>query len=216
MSSGQHAALRRCPANEKDKHCQCPQRHSCFCKTRAPVKRIQKRMCRFPNTNLTWESGGRVRRGANETSESRGTGIQRPGVSTGHAAESMGPAKVLLRSEPQFSSSTKWGQTGEMGSRASRPGVHVSHVLFLAPDAGPAPGLQSEKPPDPPRQTSPSSIPKTAESALLSQPGRGQFPVSDGQASTPGAGKEGWTDRQHISQSLPGLSSLSQPHGVAS
>lgn len=156
MSSGQHAALRRCPANEKDKHCQCPQRHSCFCKTRAPVKRIQKRVCRFPNTNLTWESGGRVRRGANETSERRGTGIQRPGVSTGHAAESMGPAKVLLRSEPQFSSSTKWGQTGEMGSRASHPGVHVSHVLFLAPDAGPAPGLQKnhqtllDKPPQVP------------------------------------------------------------------
>lgn len=130
------------------------------------------------------------------------TRCQRPGVSTGRASESTGPATPLLP-EPQFSSSTKWGQTGKIGSRASHPGAHV---LFLAPDAGPAPGLQLENPPDPPRHTSPSPFPRERPAPACSFLSACQGAVSSTRSWKPAPqGQEGRLGRQTAHhQPLPG------------
>lgn len=134
--------------------------------------------------------------------------------------------KMCLLPEPHFSSSIQWGQTGKTWTRASHPGVLVSHALFPAPmlalprtcTVGKTTQTLLDKGFQSPIQSG-ETWPRRQLRPRLSdiQPARGQFPGPDGQTSTPGAGEEGWTHREHKSTSLcPSFVSEPAPHSVAS
>lgn len=103
------------------------------------------RVCPFPNTNRTLgKRRGRVRCGENKRAvawEFRG-----PGGVRAAPLRDRDLAETLLLSEPHFSSSGKWGHTGETWIIASHPGVHISRVLSPVPGRRPRPRPAESEP----------------------------------------------------------------------